>query len=296
MPDGSPYAFSVAHSAWRGGKGDVVRDFLGSRKKHGLGTGNYYSIAANEHLDRLNVTNHTQIVLQQLEELWGEYGDDGHLIELWFDGGIPNLRLVAPPQHHQHQHQQQHQQHQPRPQPQPQPHFPPVHQSHPCLSGKEEAKYRLLLQHRALMTSSRNCSALLSLWALAGRRHSGQGPRVQAAAKRRDGGRLLGLQPEQLHQPACHALGRQRGRGGPARADVVSAGGGQTTRRAPATLSLTRSPAHPPAHPPTHSLTLVPTGTHQRTRSTGWTPGTGDPDSAHCAPVEADTTLQIYDS
>ena len=94
LPNGTRYPFSVANTRWRGGKGDVVAEFLASTKKHGLGSGFYYSIAANEYLDKRNITDHRALVLQQLEELWGFYGSQVHggLTELWFDGGIPNLR------------------------------------------------------------------------------------------------------------------------------------------------------------------------------------------------------------
>ena len=98
MADGSTYNFTVASSQWRGGKGDVVRDFQRSCAKYRLGLGYYYSISANEYLDRRNVSEaeHASLVVQNLEELWGgEYGNNGNLTELWFDGGV-SLPGVGP--------------------------------------------------------------------------------------------------------------------------------------------------------------------------------------------------------
>ena len=42
--DGTPYAYGAAQSAWRGGKGDLVRDFVTSARSHGLVPGMYYSL------------------------------------------------------------------------------------------------------------------------------------------------------------------------------------------------------------------------------------------------------------
>jgi hypothetical protein len=41
LPDGSPYPYTVAQSNWRGGKGDVVADYVASSNEAGLGFGFY---------------------------------------------------------------------------------------------------------------------------------------------------------------------------------------------------------------------------------------------------------------
>ena len=64
-----------------GGKGDVVADFKASCLKRGIGVGYYYSMG---HRPGSPVTRPTSDVeLQQLNELWGKYGNDGNLTELW---------------------------------------------------------------------------------------------------------------------------------------------------------------------------------------------------------------------
>jgi len=41
LPDGTPYPYTVASSYWRGGKGDVVDDYVKSSNAAGLGFGFY---------------------------------------------------------------------------------------------------------------------------------------------------------------------------------------------------------------------------------------------------------------
>ena len=73
LPDGSEYNYSVAHSTWRGGKGDVLGDFKTSCLKKGsesskrsppvvslssdteplaptVGVGYYYSLGSNNYV------------------------------------------------------------------------------------------------------------------------------------------------------------------------------------------------------------------------------------------------------
>jgi alpha-L-fucosidase len=91
MPDGSTYNYSVASSAWRGGKGDVLSDFKASCLAKGIGVGYYYSLGSNGYTKGLNLTaaQLEVIEMQQMTELWsGEYGNNGNLTEIWFDGGI----------------------------------------------------------------------------------------------------------------------------------------------------------------------------------------------------------------
>jgi alpha-L-fucosidase len=88
--------YSVKKSPWRGGKGDIVRDFIASCNKYHIKPGIYASTTANGYLHVDNpgrvqpgapVTQevYNSIVLRQLMELWGNYGD---LFEIWFDGGV----------------------------------------------------------------------------------------------------------------------------------------------------------------------------------------------------------------
>jgi alpha-L-fucosidase len=67
----------VASSSWRGGNGDVIREFVDSVRLRGLKPGLYYSIR--------DLTNgiDTNFIKGQLTELLSNYGD---LVCLWFDG------------------------------------------------------------------------------------------------------------------------------------------------------------------------------------------------------------------
>jgi alpha-L-fucosidase len=92
LPDGSRYPYPVAYSPWPGGKGDVVGSFMQSVIKAGMGTGYYYSLhQLGDHVMEAHNLSAAQIrgvEEQQLAELWGVYGNDGNLSEVWFDGGI----------------------------------------------------------------------------------------------------------------------------------------------------------------------------------------------------------------
>lgn len=95
---GFTYNYSVAASPFRG---DVVGSFVRDARAAGVRVGFYYSVVSNAFLrvdsgtvhpdaplgpTQANVTQaqYEQIVLAQLAELWGNYGD---LEEIWFDGG-----------------------------------------------------------------------------------------------------------------------------------------------------------------------------------------------------------------
>jgi alpha-L-fucosidase len=93
------YPYGVKQSKWRDGKGDVVKDYIASCKKHGVKPGLYCSTNANAHLKVIewNGNNSNQIfgddakraqycktVEAMLGELWGRYGP---LDYVWFDGG-----------------------------------------------------------------------------------------------------------------------------------------------------------------------------------------------------------------
>jgi alpha-L-fucosidase len=73
---------SVAHSNWRNGRGDIVRELADACKRHGLRFGVYLSP-----WDRNNVQygrpEYVQIYRQQLRELLTNYGP---IFEVWHDG------------------------------------------------------------------------------------------------------------------------------------------------------------------------------------------------------------------
>lgn len=85
--------YSVASSPWKGGKGDVVADFMASCRKYGIRPGIYASTGRNSYLG-LNTAGkrlpddqwrrYVDVVKTQLRELWTNYGE---LFEIWFDGG-----------------------------------------------------------------------------------------------------------------------------------------------------------------------------------------------------------------
>jgi alpha-L-fucosidase len=81
LPNGTRYPYSVAYSTWRGGQGDVVKSFLQSVTKAGLGAGYYYSLGnsapGGSQLEKgLNLTDSQRRVIeqQQMTELWTTYG------------------------------------------------------------------------------------------------------------------------------------------------------------------------------------------------------------------------------
>ena len=99
------YDYGVRQSSWRGGKGDVVADFITSCRKHGIKPGLYYSTAANGflHVDNpgvisatggpVNQIGYKRICEQQLRELWSRYGE---LCEIWFDGSAMSVEKGGP--------------------------------------------------------------------------------------------------------------------------------------------------------------------------------------------------------
>ncbi len=91
------YPFGVRQSSWRGGKGDIVADYVASCRKYDLLPGIYASVSANAYceVDRGLVNwgqggdpekqaRYARTCEQMLTELWGNYGP---LAEVWFDGG-----------------------------------------------------------------------------------------------------------------------------------------------------------------------------------------------------------------
>ncbi len=90
------HEYSIKHSPWKDGKGDIVADFVASCKKYGIKPGIYASTVGNGYLyanypgivqegSPVTQEEYNNIVQQQLTELWSNYGE---LFEVWFDGGV----------------------------------------------------------------------------------------------------------------------------------------------------------------------------------------------------------------
>lgn len=89
------HEYSVKNSPWKGGKGDIVREFVDSCRRNSIKPGIYASTSANGlfHVDRgvvakgapVSQSEYGKMVSTQLEELWSNYGE---LFEVWFDGGV----------------------------------------------------------------------------------------------------------------------------------------------------------------------------------------------------------------
>ena len=91
------YPYGLKQTIWRGGKGDVVADFVASCRKAGIKPGIYFSVHRNVYQ---HVWGHyvdwgkgrgtpaqekfNRIAEKQMEELCSRYGP---LVELWFDAG-----------------------------------------------------------------------------------------------------------------------------------------------------------------------------------------------------------------
>ncbi|MBL8025928.1 MAG: alpha-L-fucosidase, partial [Fibrobacteres bacterium] len=88
-------AYDVGSSSWRGGNGDVVKEFADSARSRGLKVFFYYSI-----WDKTN-GNDTTFIKNQLTELLTKYGAiDG----LWFDGWGWKVGYAAVPYETIHRH------------------------------------------------------------------------------------------------------------------------------------------------------------------------------------------------
>lgn len=90
------HAYSIKNSPYKGGKGDIVGEFVASCRKYGLKPGIYASTTANGYLwvdnpgyvqpgSPVTQAQYNDIVTRQLTELWSNYGP---LFEIWFDGGV----------------------------------------------------------------------------------------------------------------------------------------------------------------------------------------------------------------
>ncbi len=93
------YPYGMKQSPFQKGRGDLVRDFVASCRKHGIKPGIYASMSTNGYLevDNPGLVNrgkggdpaaqarYARICEGLLTELWGSYGP---LFEIWFDGGV----------------------------------------------------------------------------------------------------------------------------------------------------------------------------------------------------------------
>ena len=87
--------FSIAHTRWRGGGGDICREFVDACRRYGLKPGFYYSTGCNGYYNINDdlpqdyrspaYREYVKNVEAQVTELWTRYGD---LFEIWFDGGV----------------------------------------------------------------------------------------------------------------------------------------------------------------------------------------------------------------
>jgi len=76
-------AHSVAKGPWRGGRGDVVREFVDACRAEGLGAGLYLSPWDRNHPAYGDSPRYNDVYADQLTELLTQYG---RLNEVWFDG------------------------------------------------------------------------------------------------------------------------------------------------------------------------------------------------------------------
>jgi len=74
--------FSVASSPWKGGKGDIIREFTASCHRHGMKAGLYYSPAEWRPLFEDSAA-YDDYFVGQITELTSNYGE---IDVLWFDG------------------------------------------------------------------------------------------------------------------------------------------------------------------------------------------------------------------
>ncbi|MBK8975505.1 MAG: alpha-L-fucosidase [Planctomycetes bacterium] len=87
--------FSVANTPWRGGRGDLVGEFVASCRRHGIEPGIYLGARWNARLQVLDFRvqpgspltqeAYNRLIEREVEEICTHYGP---LFELWFDGGI----------------------------------------------------------------------------------------------------------------------------------------------------------------------------------------------------------------
>ena len=101
------YPYGVRQSSWRGGRGDVVADFVESCRRYGIRPGLYASVSANGYLgvdnpglvnrgrggDDARQREYVRSCEGMAAELWSRYGE---LFEVWFDGGAIPVERGGP--------------------------------------------------------------------------------------------------------------------------------------------------------------------------------------------------------
>ena len=101
------YRYSIKHSKWRNGEGDIVRMFVDSCHRYGIKPGIYCASRGNGYtgIEKHGGTKygkaataadreaHNRMMEQMLTELWSNYGE---LVEIWFDGGVLPARHGGP--------------------------------------------------------------------------------------------------------------------------------------------------------------------------------------------------------
>jgi alpha-L-fucosidase len=99
------YPYGVRQSAWRGGKGDVIKDFVASCHKYDVKPGLYHSAAANAYWevddpglvncgrggDKTRQAQYAHMLQEMYTELWSRYGE---LFYLWFDAGRAGIAVL----------------------------------------------------------------------------------------------------------------------------------------------------------------------------------------------------------
>lgn len=89
------YPYGVRQTNWRGGKGDVVKNFIASCKRYDIRPGLYASVSSTAWwgVDNPGVIkwgskkqeDYVKACETMMTELWSNYGP---LTEIWFDGGV----------------------------------------------------------------------------------------------------------------------------------------------------------------------------------------------------------------
>lgn len=74
--------YNISHSPWRGGKGDMVKEFMEATRKHGMQFGIYVSAWDRNHPEYGN-EQYAEAYREQLRELYSGYGK---LFTSWHDG------------------------------------------------------------------------------------------------------------------------------------------------------------------------------------------------------------------
>jgi hypothetical protein len=111
LPDGTPYPYTVAQSNWRGGRGDVVEDYVQSSSAAGLGFGFYLTWNYNYLFNwgpsgfskqplqpgQINVTEaqFRAMMTAQMQEVWQRY--PGAITEIWCVERVEKSAPAAPP-------------------------------------------------------------------------------------------------------------------------------------------------------------------------------------------------------